>query len=76
MMSNIKEIKREPRNQDAVQLLEGVLTQIKENPGATEVLMFVRIDGNYHRFSSGLDDMMELVAMLELAKYDTLRRME
>lgn len=76
MMSNIKEIKREPRNQDAVQLLEGVLTQVKENPGATEVLMFVRIDGNYHRFSSGLDDMMELVAMLELAKYDTLRRME
>lgn len=75
-MSNIKEIKREPRNQDAVQLLEGVLTQVKENPGATEVLMFVRIDGNYHRFSSGLDDMMELVAMLELAKYDTLRRME
>lgn len=76
MMSNIKEIKREPRNQDAVQLLEGVLTQVKENPGATEVLMFIRIDGNYHRFSSGLDDMMELVAMLELAKYDTLRRME
>ncbi len=75
-MNNIKEIKREPRNQDAVKLLEHVLEQVKESPEATEVLMFVRIDGNYHRFSSGLDDMMELVAMLELAKYDTLRRME
>lgn len=74
-MNNIKEIKREPRNQDAIQLLEGVLTQVKENPDATEVLVFVKINGDYHRMSSGLTDMMQLVAVLELAKHDVLRRM-
>lgn len=74
-MNIVKEIKREPRNQEAIQLLEGVLTQVRENPNATEVLVFVKIDGDYHRMSSGLKDMMQLIAMLELAKHDVLRRM-
>lgn len=74
-MNNIKEIKREPRNRDAIQLLEGVLNQVKENPDATEVLVLVKIGGDYHRMSSGLTDMMQLVATLELVKYDTLQRM-
>jgi hypothetical protein len=72
----VAEIKRPPRNQDAIQLLEGVLTTVRENPDATEVLVFVKIDGDYHRMSSGLTDMMHLVATLELAKHDTLCRMK
>lgn len=74
-MNIVKEIKREPRNQGAIQLLKGVLTKVKENPNATEVLVFIKIDGDYHRMSSGLTDMMQLVAVLELAKHDVLRRM-
>ena len=74
-MNIVKEIKREPRNHDAIQLLEGVLTKVKENTDATEVLVLVKIGGDYHRFSSGLTDMMQLVATLELVKHDTLQRM-
>jgi hypothetical protein len=71
----IAEIKRTPRNQDALQLLDAVMGQIKESPDATEVFMLVKIGPDYHRFSSGITDMMQLVATLELAKFDTLQRM-
>jgi hypothetical protein len=74
-MNNIKEIKREPRNQDAIQLLEGVMNQVKENPDATEVFLLVKIGPDYHRFSSGITDLMQLVSTLELAKFDALQRM-
>jgi hypothetical protein len=71
----IAEIKRTPRNQDSIQLLDAVMSQIKESPDATEVFMLVKIGADYHRFSSGITDMMQLVATLELAKFDTLQRM-
>lgn len=71
----IAEIKRAPRNQDALQLLEAVTNQIKESPETTEVFILAKIDGNYHRFSSGIEDVMQLVATLELAKFDALQRM-
>lgn len=71
----IAEIKRAPRNQDALQLLEAVTNQIKESPETTEVFILAKIDGNYHRFSSGIEDLMQLVATLELAKFDALQRM-
>ena len=74
-MSNIKEIKREPRNHDVIQLLESTLAKVKDNPNVTEALVFIKIDGDYHRMSSGVTDMMQLVAMLELAKHDALCRM-
>jgi hypothetical protein len=75
MTMTIAEIKRTPRNQDAIQLLDAVMSQIKESPDATEVFMLVKIGEDYHRFSSGINDMMQLVATLELAKFDTLQRM-
>lgn len=71
----VAEIKRAPRNQDAILLLETVTNQIKDSPDATEVFMLVKIGADYHRFSSGITDMMQLVATLELAKFDTLQRM-
>jgi len=74
-MMTIAEIKRTPRNQDALQLLEAVTNQIKDSPNTTEVFLLAKIDGNYHRFSSGIEDLMQLVATLELAKFDTLQRM-
>ena len=72
---NIKEIKREPRNHDALQILEAVTNQIKDSPDATEVFILVKIGGDYMRFSSGIDNLMHLVATLELAKFDALQRM-
>jgi len=75
MMNNVKEIKREPRNHDALQILEAVTNQIKDSPDATEVFILAKINGNYHRFSSGIGNLMQLVATLELAKFDALTRM-
>lgn len=72
---SIAEIKRAPRNQAVLQLMEAVTNQIKESPDATEILIFVKIGEDYHRFSSGLEDMRAFVGMLELAKHDALIRM-
>ncbi len=69
------EIKPEPRNKDAVELLRGVTKVVEENPLASEVLILVSIDGEYHRHSTGISDAFQMVAMLEVAKYDLLQRM-
>jgi len=71
----ITEIKRNPRNQEVLQLMEAVTDKIKENPDATEVFILAKIGSDYMRFSSGITDLMRLVATLELAKFDALTRM-
>jgi hypothetical protein len=74
-MSTLKEIKREPRNKEAIELLEAVLAKVREENDATEVFMFVKLGDNYHRFTTSTDDMVRLLGMLEMAKGDVLRRM-
>jgi hypothetical protein len=74
-MTKITEIKTEPRNHEALQLLEALTQQVRENPDATEVLALVKIGPDYHRFSTGVRNMMALIATLEVAKYDCIRRM-
>jgi hypothetical protein len=74
-MMAITEIKRNPRNQEVLQLMEAVTDKIKENPDATEVFILAKIGSDYMRFSSGITDLMRLVATLELAKFDALTRM-
>ena len=74
-MSNLKEIRREPRNKDAIELLETLLAQVREEDDATEILMFVKIGDDYHRFATPLDDLARLTGVLEMAKFDVLRRM-
>ena len=71
----IAQIKREPRNQEAIALLRGVLKQVEENEDATEALVLVKIGKDYHRFTTGIKDMMSMIAMLEVAKYDCIQRM-
>lgn len=72
---NIAEIKRPPRNQNALDLMATVTEKITDSPDATEVFILVKIGGDYMRFSSGIDNLMHLVATLELAKFDALQRM-
>ena len=74
-MSNLKEIKREPRNKEAVELLEALLERVRSEDDATEILMFVKIGDDYHRFATPLDDLARLTGVLEMAKFDVLRRM-
>lgn len=74
-MTKIAELKPEPRNHEALQLLEALIEKVRENPDATEVLALVKIGPDYHRFSTGVRNMMSLIATLEVAKHDCIRRM-
>ena len=74
-MTKIAELKPEPRNHEALQLLEALIEKVRENPDATEVLALVKIGPDYHRFSTGVRSMMSLIATLEVAKHDCIQRM-
>lgn len=74
-MTKIAELKPEPRNHEALQLLEALIEKVRENPDATEVLAMVKIGPDYHRFSTGVRNMMSLIATLEVAKHDCIWRM-
>ena len=74
-MTKIAELKTEPRNKEALDLLQHIVQQVEESDDATEVLALVKIGPNYHRFSTGVRNMMSLIATLEVAKHDCIRRM-
>ena len=71
----IAEIKRAPRNQTTIELLKHILQEVEASEDAAEMLAFVRIGKDYHRFSTGIADMMRLIAVLEVAKHDCIARM-
>ena len=48
---------------------------MKEAQTIGDMTMLIKIDGEYIRFSSSIDDIMAVVAQYELAKFDALRRM-
>jgi hypothetical protein len=74
MMINI-ENKQEPRNKKALELLEHIRQQVAVSDNATEILAFVKVGREYHRFSTGIVDVMRLIAVLEVAKHDCMSRM-
>ncbi len=72
---SITEIKREPRNQEAIAMAQHILKLVEDNDEATEIFAMVKINGVYHRLSTGIKDLMQTVAVLEVAKYDCINRM-
>ena len=71
----IAEIKRAPRNAEALTLLEAITNKVQENEDASNLMVLVKIGDDYHRYSTNLTDTMSLIAALELAKFDVLQRM-
>ncbi len=71
----IAEIKRTPRNTEALALLEAIINTVQDNEDATNLMVLVKIGDDYHRYSTNLIDTMSLIAALELAKFDVLQRM-
>ena len=63
------------KKQRILEILGKVSDAVKENPSAEEVLVMVKLDGEDVRFSSILDNSTETVAILEMLKYDIMRRM-
>jgi hypothetical protein len=62
-------------NDVALKLLDEVSEQIKQAEHPVEILVLTRVGGDYHRYSTGVEDLRALVGALEIAKYDALRRM-
>ena len=63
------------KKQRILEILDKVSTAVKEDPSAEEVLVMVKLGGEYVRFSSILENSTETVAILEMQKYDIMRRM-
>ena len=79
MTTTIKEIKSIVDGKNKNEMLEGlneVKQAIEESRTADSMVVMIKLDGNYVRFSSSIGNTMELVAQLELLKYDVMRRMK
>ena len=56
--------------------LEEVKHAIEEADTAENMIVMLKIDGEYVRFSSSINDTMAMIAQLELLKYDVMKRMK
>ena len=63
------------KKQRILEILDKVSTAVKEDPSAEELLVMVKLGGEYVRFSSILENSTETVAILEMLKYDIMKRM-
>lgn len=63
------------KKQRILEILSKVSNAVKENSTAEELLVMVKLDGEYVRFSSLLDNSTETIAILEMLKHDIIRRM-
>ena len=78
-MTTLTEIKSIVSDKHKKELLEGlaeVKEQIQKADTAESMVLMVKLNGDYVRFSSKITDTMALLAQLELLKYDILQRMK
>jgi hypothetical protein len=54
--------------------LQSALARVEEG-GASDVLILLKADDRYLRYSTKLETVTEVIAQLEILKYDILRRM-
>jgi len=73
-VTNLTKLVEDKRKAEVVEMLQSAMDRVQEN-GASDVLVLLKSDGVYTRFSTKMDNVMEVVAQLELLKYDVLRRM-
>jgi hypothetical protein len=55
-------------------MLQSALARVEEG-GASDVLILLKADDRYLRYSTKLETVTEVIAQLEILKYDILRRM-
>ena len=73
-ITNLTEIVENKRKAEVVEMLQSAMNKVEQD-GASNVLILMKTDGIYTRFSTKMDDVMEIIAQLEVLKYDILRRM-
>ena len=74
-VTNLTEIVTDKRRSEVVDILQKTMDKV-QNDGASNVLILLKTDGTYSRFSTSIDDVMEVIAQLEVLKYDILMRMQ
>ena len=63
------------KKQRILEILDKVSNAVKENPSAEELLVMVKLGGEYVRFSSMLESSTETIAILEMHMHDIIKRM-
>ena len=75
-IGDIREVVNTKMREELLYGLDEVKSAIEEADRAESMLVMVKLDGNYVRFSSKINDTMALIAQLELLKFDILKRMK
>lgn len=78
-MTTLTEIKSIVSDKHKKELMEGlaeVKEQIQKADTAESMVLMVKLNGDYVRFSTSIGNTMDLVAQLELLKYDVIKRMK
>jgi hypothetical protein len=75
-LTEIREVVDSKWKEELVEGLDEVKKAIDEADTAESMIVMVKLNGNYVRFSSKINDTMSLIAQLELLKYDIMKRMK
>jgi len=75
-LTEIREVVDSKWKEELVEGLDEVRKAIDEANTAESMIVMVKLNGNYVRFSSKINDTMSLIAQLELLKYDIMKRMK
>lgn len=73
-ITNLTNVVGNRRKEEVVAMLQSALARVEEG-GATDVLVLLKADDRYLRYSTKLETVTEVIAQLEILKYDILRRM-
>lgn len=72
-VTNLTDVVGNKRKEEVVAMLQTALAQAEE--GASDVFILLKTDDRYVRYSTKIDNVTEVIAQLEVLKYDILRRM-
>jgi hypothetical protein len=73
-VTNLTDVVGNRRKEEVVAMLQSALARVEEG-GASDVLVLLKADDRYLRYSTKLETVTEVIAQLEILKYDILRRM-
>ena len=73
-ITNLTDVVGNRRKEEVVAMLQSALARVEEG-GASDVLVLLKADDRYLRYSTKLETVTEVIAQLEILKYDILRRM-
>ena len=75
-IEDIREVVNSKERDELLNGLDEIKSAIEEADRAESMLVMIKLDGNYVRFSSNINDTMALIAQLEILKFDILKRMK